>query len=150
MEKEMLALVDALLKTPCYLMDFLPEQVPADFSGQFFEVESYLLHSPHHAELKSRFVRAILKILCYDHAVMLWGKSIDRPTPSQVEEAIDAVFSCGSGGLTLLFPEELALLVFNWDDLHLSVYNPPEAMQSRLKAIAASEGLFWREAVHEE
>ena len=42
--------------------------------------------------------------------------------------------------------EEDALLVFDWDCLNLSVYNPSDKAQSIMERIAFSEGLFWREA----
>ena len=37
-------IIDKLLETPCYIMDFLPKQVPMNCGGQFFEVETYLLN----------------------------------------------------------------------------------------------------------
>ena len=30
-------IVDRLLETPCYIMDFLPQQVPKDCGGQYFK-----------------------------------------------------------------------------------------------------------------
>ena len=51
-----------------------------------------------------------------------------------------------SGTLTCLFPDELALLVFDWDCLNLSIYHPSAEMQQLLAPIAASEGLFFRAA----
>ena len=37
-------IIDKLLETPCYIMDFLPKQVPMNCDGQFFKVETYLLN----------------------------------------------------------------------------------------------------------
>ena len=39
-------IIDKLLRTSCYIMDFLPKQVPMNCGGQFFEVETYLLRLP--------------------------------------------------------------------------------------------------------
>ena len=36
-------LINELLETQCYIIDLLPEQVPADSKGQFFKVEGYFL-----------------------------------------------------------------------------------------------------------
>ena len=33
--------MEELLQKPCWVIDFLPEQVPADAAGQFFAVEEY-------------------------------------------------------------------------------------------------------------
>ncbi len=65
--------INALLKKPCFIMDFLPEQVKPGNGGQFFDVEYYLLSSDKHIELKDRFVAVILKLMCYYHvAIRKW------------------------------------------------------------------------------
>ena len=48
--------INALLEKPCFIMDYLPEQVKTDNGGQFFDVEYYLLNSDKHTGLKERFV----------------------------------------------------------------------------------------------
>ena len=53
-------IIDKLLETPCYIMDFLPKQVPMNCGGQFFEVETYLLN---HYDCCG--LRVILSILVY-------------------------------------------------------------------------------------
>ena len=35
--------VEELLNTPYWIVDILPEQVPADCNGQYFKVEKYYL-----------------------------------------------------------------------------------------------------------
>ena len=37
--------INRLLEKPCYIIDFLPRQVPKDCGGQFFKVETYLLNN---------------------------------------------------------------------------------------------------------
>lgn len=51
--------IDELLRTTCYVIDFLTEQVKPDAGGQFFDVEYYLLNSEKHFLLKDRFVNGI-------------------------------------------------------------------------------------------
>ena len=48
--------INELLEMPCFIMDYLPEQVEPDNGGQFFDVEYYLLNSDKHTGLKDRFV----------------------------------------------------------------------------------------------
>ena len=43
-----------------------------------------------------------------------------------------------------IMAEEDALLIFDWDCLHLTVYNPSEEFGSLAERIAWSEGVFWR------
>ena len=138
--------INALLKKPCFIMDFLPEQAKADNGGQFFDVEYYLLNSDKHIGLKDRFVAVILKLMCYYHVSILWNGWVDLPSPKMIEEAVCEIMGNHSGTLNVLFVEEDALLVFDWDCLNLSVYNPSEKAQSIMERIAFSEGLFWRKA----
>lgn len=138
--------IDELLRTICYVIDFLPEQVKPDAGGQFFDVEYYLLNSEKHFSLKDRFVNVILKLMCYYHVSIQWKGWIDRPTPQSVEEAVNTIMDNHSGWLNILLPEEYALVVFDWDCLSLSVYNPSEKMQTLMEKVAFSEGLFWRKS----
>ncbi len=138
--------INALLEKPCFIMDYLPEQVKADNGGQFYDVEDYLLNSDKHTGLKDRFVAIILKLMCYYHVSILWNGWVDLPSPKMIEEAVCEIMGNRLGTLNVLFVEEDALLVFDWDCLNLSVYNPSEKAQSIMEKIALSEGLFWRKA----
>ena len=138
--------IDALLEKPCYIMDFLPEQVEQDNGGQFFDVEYYLLGNDKHIGLRDRFVSVILKLMCYYHVAILRNGWVDRPSPKMIEEAVCEIMGNHSGTLNVLFVEEDALLVFDWDCLNLAVYNPSEKAQPIMEKIAFSEGLFWRKA----
>lgn len=138
--------IDALLKKPCYIMDFLPERVEPDNGGQFFDVEYYLLNSDKYTGLKDRFVVVILKLMCYYHTAVLWNGWIDRPAPEMIEKAVGEIMENHSGTLNVLFVEQDVLLVFDWDCLNLAIYNPPAEVRFMMERIAGSEGLFWREA----
>lgn len=138
--------IDELLEKECYIIDVLPQKVSKTSGGQFFEVEYYLLNSDKHYGIRDRFVNIILKLMCYYHVAILWGGFIDRPKPEMIEQAVTEIMDNHSGTLNVLFPEENALLVFDWDCLNLSVYNSTENMKTLMEEIALSEGLFWREA----
>ena len=140
--------IDALLEKTCYIIDFLPEQVEPDNGGQFFDVEYYLLGSDKHIGLKDRFVSVILKLMCYYHVAILWNGWVDRPSPKMIEEAIREIMENHSGTLNVLFVEEDALLVFDWDCLNLAVYNLSEKAKSIMEKVAFSEGLFWRKGAN--
>ena len=114
--------------------------------GSFFDVEYYLLSSDKHIELKDRFVAVILKLMCYYHVAILRNGWVDRPSPKLIEEAVCEIMENHSGMLNVLFVEKDILLVFDWDCLNLSVYNPAEDVQSIMERIAFSEGLCWRKA----
>lgn len=136
-------IVEQLLKKSCYVIDFLPEQVPPDAGGQFFEVEHYLLNSEKRFSLRDRFVNILLKLMCYYRVSIQWKGWIDRPLPQAVEEAVNTIMENHSGWLNILLPEEQTLVVFEWDCLNLSVYNPSEKLRSIMEKIAISEGFFF-------
>ena len=138
--------IDTLLEKPYYVIDFLPERVPADANGQFFDVEYYLLNSVKYITLKDKFVNVILKLMCYYHVSVCWNGWIDRPQPEVIEQAINTIMENHSGIFHVLFPETDTLLTFEWDCLNLTVYNLSETMKSRLEKIAVSEGLFFWKA----
>ena len=145
-KEEQLDKMDELLEKNCYVIDFLPEQVKPNTKGQFFDVEYYLLNSKKYFSLKDRFVNVILKLMCYYHVSIQWNGWIDRPTPQMIEEAVTTIMDNHSGWLNVLLPEENALVVFEWDCLNLSVYNPSEEVQAMMEKVAFSEGLFWRKS----
>lgn len=137
-------IIDNLLEKDCYLIDFFPEAVPIDSKGQFFDVEYFLLNSKKHSIIKDKFVSVILKLMCYYRISILWNDWIEQPKPELIENMVAEIMTNHSGTLNCLFPDENVLLVFDWDCLNLSVYDPSVEMQRLLGQIALSEGLFWR------
>lgn len=141
------ALVEELLTKDVYIVDYLPRTVPKNSGGQYFDVEYHLLNSPHHTALKDKFSSVIFKLMCYYRVCIPWdGGWVDQPNPELIDRIIAEIMDCHSGTLTCLFPDELALLVFDWDCLNLSIYHPSAEMEQLLAPIAASEGLFFRAA----
>lgn len=137
--------VDELLEKTCYVIDFLPRRVAPNEKGHFFDVEYYLLNSEKRIEMKNRFVNVILKLMCYYSTSILWNGWNHHPDPAMIDQAISEIMENHSGMLHVLFPDENTLLIFEWDCLNLSVYNPSNSMLALLDKIACSEGLFlWR------
>ena len=137
---------EALLEAPCHIVDFLPQTVSEDAPGQYFAVERYWLESGRHGALAERFAGIILKLMCYDRAVIDWDGWMERPGPALIDCIIAKIAKKCTGTLNCLFPDENALLVLDGDSLNLAVYNPNERMRALLAALAQSEGLFWRPA----
>ena len=134
--------INALLKKPCFIMDFLPEQVKPDNGGQFFDVEYYLLSSDKHIGVKDRFVAVILKLMCYYHVAILQNDWVDRPSPKLIEEAVCEIVENHSGTLNVLFVEKDTLLVLDWDCPNLSVYNPTEDVQYIWRGLRFQKAYF--------
>ena len=50
--------IDELLQAPYWIVDILPEQVPADGPGQYFAVERYFLRKDRLAAVKEKHIPA--------------------------------------------------------------------------------------------
>ena len=74
------ALVEELLTKDVYIVDYLPRTVPKNSGGQYFDVEYYLLNSPHHTTLKDKFSSVIFKLMCYYRICIPWDLSIYHPS----------------------------------------------------------------------
>ena len=141
MNKEDL-MVNDLLEKDCWVIDFLPRQVPANSPGQFFNVENYLLDHYEEYGFKKRFTAVILKVLCYHKFTVHWGDWLEDPSPALIAEAIETILENHSGWLNIFLPEENTLLVFEWDCLNLALYDPSPELLGLMEEIARSEGLF--------
>ena len=137
-------IVDRLLETPCYIIDFIPLQVPKNCGGQYFKVENYFLNHSDRYGLRDRFIRTILKAMCYYPISVYRGEWIEQPSPEQVAEIIDTIMENHSGDMNMLLTSKGARLQFGWDCLNISIYNPDEEMCVLFEQLATSEGMFWR------
>lgn len=135
--------VEELLEAEYWLLDVLPEQVPADAGGSYFAVEELLRSGQHRKEFADRFARTILRMLCYWDAEVWCGEWL-ASSPAEVEGLVRSLMEKQTGTMDLFFPEEDALLLLNGDDLYMTVYHPSEEMRTRMSALASSEGLYWR------
>ena len=135
-------LVTELLEKDCWVIDYLPRQVPANSPGQFFNVENYLLNHYEEFDLRKRFTAVVLKLLCYHKLTVHWGQWVEDPSPALLAAAIQTILENHSGWLNMLLPEEQALLVFEWDCLNLALYDPSPELLGLMEEIARSEGLF--------
>ena len=128
--------VEALLKMPYWVIDFLPKQVPMDSPGQFFAVEKYFLKEERLAEIKQKHVNVILKLNCY-RQIVLDGETEVNPPPEHVADEVRKRY--------LNIFVDGAMILSEPDDTHMTVFNPDENLLKLIQPIAASEGLFvWK------
>lgn len=65
MEKYNVDKINTLPELPCFVVDYLPEQVKAEGDGQFYTVEQYYLKHMEKKRLYQKFVDILLKLNCY-------------------------------------------------------------------------------------
>ena len=134
-------MIEALLEKPYWVIDFLPEQVPANSAGQFFAVEEFYLTGPRQAELRRRFAEILLKVNCYyDLAVCAPEAESGQRNPAP--ERLFSLAAENKQDVCVLLPDENALFTLDRDDTHMTVFNPSEHLLRLLGRLAAAEGLF--------
>ena len=136
-------ITEELLDEACYVIDFLPEQVPAGADGRFSDVESLFLREPRISEYAMKFADLLLKVNCY-HAAAVWdGESWEEnPCAERLEELL---LTCQPAGYRVfLLPNAQALFTMSGGDLCLTLYHPSGDLLRLVRALAASEGLFVR------
>ena len=102
--------LETILQSPCWVIDLLPEQVPANAGGQYFAIEKYWRKEPQRAVLRQKQLHLILKLNCYLD-VRVW----DGPTNPAPETFAELI-----GQERLLLALGDALLVAEPDDTFLS------------------------------
>lgn len=107
------------------MIDFLPRQVPKDADGQFFRIENYMLNNYEHYGLRDKFIRTILKLMCYCRVIVHWSEWIEQPAPELIAEIVDTIMDNHSGYMNMLLPDKNALLAHG--EQHWAEYVFPQA-----------------------
>ena len=80
-------LTENLLEQSCWVIDILPQQVPAESPARYFAVEQFLMTVPQLKELYARFARLLLKLNCYYDLVLgMEEKWAEEPLPEDLWE----------------------------------------------------------------
>ena len=128
--------IEALLETPYWIADILPERVEKDSPGQYFAVERYFLQPERLAAIKRRHAALILKLNCY-RAVSLDEETEQNPDPERIADAVMSRRVCVLTGESMLVSEP--------DELYLTVYHPDDDLLARLRTLCAGEGMYlWK------
>ena len=125
---------DELLQKPYWVIDILPEQVPKESKGQFFEIERFLLESSRLTSIKQKHINVLLKLNCY-YQISIDGEV--NPSPERIVEDVM------ERSVQIMVGE--AMILSEPDELHMTVYNPDEKLMRLITAISSGEGLFvWK------
>ena len=128
--------IEALLKKPYWIIDILPQQVPADSAGQYFTVEEYYRKEPQIFVIREKQLNVLLKLNCYQDLFVEELKK-ENPAPEELKEALKSRY------LNILTGN--ALIVSDPDDIYMTLYGPEEELLSLIRTLATAEGLFvWK------
>ena len=132
-----------LLEGPYWIVDILPEQVPADAAGQYFAVERYFLQPGRIVPLRRKYAEFLLRLNCYvDMAVsfdscMTWETN---PDPETFAERLAGL--SGNEFLRAVFAGQNAMIDYDRNDTYLTVYDPDAKLIDKVRALSSAEGLF--------
>ena len=132
-----------LLEGPYWIVDILPEQVPADGRGQYFAVERYFLQPERIIPLRRKYAGILLRLNCYhDMAVSFDSCASWETNPDPEAFAAHVAGLSGNEFLRAVFAEQNVMVDYDHNDTCLTVYDPDSALLDQIRALAAAEGLF--------
>ena len=126
-------LIDELLQKPYWIIDILPEQVPADSPGQFFAVEKYFLGKERLDAVKQKHINLVLKLNCYKR-ISINKENEWNPSPERIADDMRSKY--------LYIMMDDSMILSEPDDTHMTVFDPDEKTLSLIRTLAAGEGLF--------
>lgn len=132
MDDELTVRIEEMLETPCWIIDILPGRVSEDKAKEYAELEKVFLYTE---SLKRKFYNVLMKLRCYyDFKVVM---------PECDITAMKLWGLVGHKYLQIIVGD--ALIVYDPDDMYMSLYNPSDDMLEIVKSIAATEGMcVWR------
>ena len=139
-------MMGALLEDPYWIVDILPEQVPADAAGQYFAVERYFLRPERIVPPRRKYAELLLRLNCYADMAVSFDSCASwetNPDPEPFAERLTGL--SGNEFLRAVFAEQNAMIDYDHNDKYLTAYDPDSALLDKVRALAAAEGLFvWR------
>ena len=135
--------IEEMLEKPYWIVDILPERVPADSPGRYFDIEQYYLDEPRVTELRRKQLGVILKLYCYYSFTfsfdvgMHWVKN---PAPAEIERRL--LQNGLAGSIHIMIDGGKTMVVLNLDDTYMTVYDPTEKVLELLQKLTSAEGLF--------
>ena len=126
---------------PYWIIDILPEQVPADSPGRYFTVEKYFLSRLD--DIIRKFASVLVKLNCYyGLQVCLDGETWAGDfAPEELERFLRETNASPNPLFVRVNPSD-ALFAFSGDEHYLTLYEPDPVLLDLVRQIASSEGLF--------
>ena len=141
-----MAQLDRLIEAPVYVIDLLPEQVPASRGRAWRKAEKWFFSRREYRRLYRKFLRLLIKLSCFCDFTVSYGPDWEEnPSPKRLERLVEQCTGRRKDYFNLLIDQGRAMIILNGDDLCLSVYGPDLRLRQLLCRLAQSEGLFLRQ-----
>ena len=135
--------IEEMLEKPYWIVDILPERVPADSQGRYFDVEQYYLDEPRVTELRMKQLGVLLKLCCYCSFTFSFDVGlhwVKNPAPAEIERRL--LQNGLAGSIYIMIDGGKTMVVLNLDDTYMTVYDPTERVLELLQKLTSAEGLF--------
>ena len=126
-------MIEELLNKPYWIIDILPEQVPADSSGQYFAVEKYFLGKEQLDRIKQKHIDLVLKLNCYMR-ISINEEEEGNPSPERIAKEMKTRY------LHIMLNE--SMLLSEPDDTHMTLFDPDNETLELIRKLAEGEGLY--------
>lgn len=139
-------LMEDLIEGPYWIIDILPEQVPANAPGQYFAVDEYFRKPERLAGLHRTFAELLLRVNCYhDMAVSFDDCETWEINPDPEDFVRNLIELSGFRYMRAVFEKEGAMAEIQPDDTYITLYDPDEKLLELVRELAGASGLFvWR------
>ena len=135
--------INELLQTPAWIIDILPERVPADPAGAYLAVDRYYRQPERLRAIHARLADIILKLYCYyEIRVTADGCENWEAEPDPEELAAQIRDLPPDRFIRVLFPTEEAMIDLEGDDTYLTLYDPTSPLLEKVQKLAAAAGMF--------
>ena len=132
-------LIDHYMDKTYWVIDLLPNKVPANGCGQYFKIEDYFLGAKFQ-DLCVKFANILLKFNCY-HDFEVCRCDLDLWDSNPDPEDLVCWVKDGEP-LCVVLKDADAMISINGDDTHMTLYNPNDELLELSRTLATSEGLF--------
>ena len=136
--------IDELLEMPAWVIDILPEQVPADGGERYFTIENWLLSGMRARTVRHAFAEVLVKLNCYYDFIVYREydeEGLRNPTPDKLTKWVLR----DKGFVNVVLEGQNVLIGVPDMSTYMSVFNPNDELLALLQQLAAASGLFlWK------
>ena len=132
---------ESYFEKPCWVIDFLPERVPADEQGRFFDVEAHYLLAKNYEKIRKQFSAVVLKLYCY-YDVEVYENEDEEGQLNIDPAMLEWTINSNGYELSIVFGNKEGLLTIGIDDTHMTLFGPSKRLLHLAGRIAEAQGLF--------
>lgn len=133
--------LDELLEMPAYVVDILPERVPASAGERFFAAEDWLLSGARGRKLRQAFADVLIKLNCY-FDLLVYREYDEGAERNPAPKKLAAWILKDRGDVNIVLEGQNVLVSVPDMSTYMAVHNANDTVLKLIRQLAASSGLF--------